>query len=220
MTPKGGNWWGTGHTEGGREVVHGLKLTVDGKELPVQAGETVTGQVICLTKDSTIWKFKARVEVTLSASEVLERTRLEALGDCELGLLYYFMHCFPSSTTAWLAELPDGTLEHGSLTHTDKMAVNKNTRWVAQYEPNFGMGILCYTPRLITGAQSASMIWDKAHYHKYYLQQNRGQAFTAGETLEYSVVVRAVPGETGDWSATKAAVAELKKVYPPADPEK
>ena len=30
LTPKGGKWWGTGHSEGGREVVHSLKLTVDG----------------------------------------------------------------------------------------------------------------------------------------------------------------------------------------------
>jgi len=215
LTPKGDRWWGTGHTEGGKEIVHKLKLLVDDEERPVVCGETVSGKRISLIKDSTIWKFKTHAEVTISDEHVYERTRLEALEDCELGVMYYFMHCFPPTTTTWLAELPDGETESGALTHSDTMQVTKNTRWTAQFDPGFGIGILCYTPKVITGARSASMIWDKERYHKYYLRQNQGQAFKAGEVLDYEVLVKAVPNETGDWSVTKAAAAALKQEFPP-----
>ena len=214
MVPKRGRWWGTGHTEGGREIVDALKLTVDGQERPVAPGETVEGSKITFLKRSTIWKFKATVEVTVTDDHIFERTQLEALEDCEQKLMYYFMHCFVPTTTKWLAQLPDGELESADIDASGKMAVNRDTRWVAQYEPNFGVGILCYTPKVIAGKGSASLIWQRTNYHKFYYRQNLGQAFNAGDKLDFAVVVKVVPGETGDWSATKAAAAALAKAYP------
>ena len=217
MVPKGGRWWGTGHTEGGEEIVHALKLTVDGKEQPVKPGGVVEGSKITLLKDSTIWKLKAHVEVTLTDDHIYERTRLTAVEDCEQKLMYYFMHCFVPSTTAWAAELPEGSFETGALDHNKGFSVNKDTRWVAQYEPNMGLGILCYTPKVIAGPRSCSKIWNQPRYHKYYIQQNLGQALKKGDVLDFDVIVQAVPGETGDWAATKAAVAKLREAYAPVE---
>ncbi|KAA0142394.1 hypothetical protein FYZ48_02560 [Gimesia chilikensis] len=215
LRPKGEQWWGTGHKEGGREVVHKLQLIVDGKEVPItKTGETVKGQRIEFIKHSTIWKFKVRAETTITNSEVFERTQLEALADCELDLLYYFMHCFPPTSTKWMARLPDGTIETGPLSHSKKMAVSQDTSWVAQFNPAEQLSVLCYTPRVITGNKSASMIWDLDRYHKYYLRHNDGQAFKQGEKLDFTVIVKAIPQETGDWKATQKAAAELMKQFP------
>lgn len=214
LTPKGGKWWGTGHKEGGREVVHSLKLTVDGKTIPIKSDITVTGKRIELTKDSTIWKFKAHVEIVLTDEYIYERTRLEALENCETDPLYYFMHIFPPSTTQWMAQLPDGKTEQGPLKHAKNMQVNKHTRWLAQFDPTVQMGYLCYTPKVITGSNSVSMIWDLERYHKYYLRQNAGQKFTKGEKLDYTVLVKAVPNETGDWKATQKAAKQLIEQFP------
>ncbi|MEQ9067697.1 MAG: hypothetical protein RLO18_13275, partial [Gimesia chilikensis] len=215
LRPKGEQWWGTGHKEGGREVVHKLQLIVDGKEVPItKTGETIKGQRIEFIKESTIWKFKVRAETTITNSEVFERTQLEALADCELDLLYYFMHCFPPSSTKWMARLPDGTIETGPLSHSKKMAVSQDTSWVAQFNPAEQLSVLCYTPRVITGNKSASMIWDLDRYHKYYLRHNDGQAFKQGDKLDFTVIVKAIPQETGDWKATQQAAAELMKQYP------
>lgn len=215
LRPKGEQWWGTGHKEGGREVVHKLQLIVDGKEVPItKTGETVKGQRIEFIKESTIWKFKVRAETTITNSEVFERTQLEALADCELDLLYYFMHCFPPSSTKWMARLPDGTIETGPLSHSKKMAVSQDTSWVAQFNPAEQLSVLCYTPRVITGNKSASMIWDLDRYHKYYLRHNDGQAFKQGDKLDFTVIVKAIPQETGDWKATQQAAAELIKQFP------
>ncbi|MFH1303054.1 MAG: hypothetical protein ABIK07_18490 [Planctomycetota bacterium] len=215
LRPKGAQWWGTGHKEGGREVVHRIKLIVDGQEVPItKTGETITGKRIEFIKDSTIWKFKVRSEIILTSTEIFERTEMEALNDCELDLLYYFMHCFPPSTTKWIAQLSDGSIEQGPLSHSNKMAVNKDTTWVAQYDEKDQLGLLCYTPRVIAGNQSASHIWDLDRYHKYYLRHNNGQSFKKGERLDFTVLVKAVPHETGDWNATKKAAAELMKQFP------
>lgn len=217
MQPAGSNWWGTGHTEGGREIVHALKLLVDGKEQPVEVEQTVSGRKLSLVKDSTIWKFKCHAEVEVTDDLIYERTQLEALEDCELKLMYYFMHCFIPSTTRWAAELPDGSFTEGELKSDDDFEVNKDTRWVAQYEPNMHYGLLCYTPAVITGPGSASKIWDLdvTRYHKYYLQENAGQSFRKGDKLDYAVIVAVAPDEQGDWAATKAVVETLKKKYPP-----
>ncbi|QDT87311.1 hypothetical protein [Gimesia chilikensis] len=215
LRPKGEQWWGTGHKEGGREVVHKLQLIVDGKEVPItKTGETIKGQRIEFIKVSTIWKFKVRAETTITNSEVFERTQLEALADCELDLLYYFMHCFPPSSTKWMARFPDGTIETGPLSHSKKMAVSQDTSWVAQFNPAEQLSVLCYTPRVITGNKSASMIWDLDRYHKYYLRHNDGQAFKQGEKLDFTVIVKAIPDESGDWKATQQAAEELMKKFP------
>jgi len=215
LTPKDGMWWGTGHTEGGREVVHSLKLTVDDNERPIMVGETVTGKQLRLVKESTIWKFKTTVEVVLTDDHIFERAQMEALEDCETSVLYYFMHCFPPTTTRWLAGMEDGSLENGDLKAAGNMAVNKDTRWVCQFDPTTGLGILCYTPKVITGPSSASMIWDLDRYHKYYLRQNHGQKFSKGQKLDFTVIVKTVPKESGDWQASKRAIAELLELFPP-----
>lgn len=217
MIPKGGKFWGTGHREGGPEIVHALKLTVDGQEKPVKVGETYAGHTLTLVKKSTIWKFACTATVTVTDDHVYERTVLEALEPTELSTLYYFMHCLQPTSTKWLAELPDGTLDGGPLESKGGFKVNKDTRWVAQYDPTQSLGILCYTPQVITGPGSASLIWDlePTRYHKYYLRQTTNQAFQKGDTLDYSVIVKVVPHETEDFAASKAAAVELAKQYPP-----
>jgi len=217
MVPKGGRWWGTGHKQGGAEIVHSLRLRVDGKEQPVRTGVTVSGEEIALVKESTIWKFGCHAETTLKDDYVVERTRLIAKEDVELGILYYFMHCFPSSTTKWIAGLPDGSAVEGEFASDGDMELNRDARWVAQFEPRMKLGLLCYMPRIVRGAKSMSKMWDKTNYHKYYVQQNRGQTFKKGETLDYTIIVQAVSGETGDWTATKAALEKLRKAYPAED---
>lgn len=214
LTPKGGKWWGTGHTEGGREVVHQLKLTVDGKTTPIAIDETITGKRIELIKTSTIWKFKVRVEIVITDEHIYERTQMQALEDCELDVMYYFMHIFPITTTAWFAEFPDGSTDTGPLKHAGNHQIQKNTRWVAQFNPGKQQAYLCYTPKIIVGNQSASMIWDLDRYHKYYLRQNKGQKFSKGEKLDFTVVVKAVNNENGDWKVTKKAAAQLMLDFP------
>ena len=215
LVPQGGEWWGTGHQEGGREVVHSLKLVVDGKTIPLKMGETVTGQKIQLIKNSTVWKFDAKVEIVLTNDHLYERTQMKAKEDCETSTFYYFMHIFPTTTTAWLAKLTDGTFKQGELSHAGDMKLSQDCSWIAQYDPVNQSSYLCYTPKVIHGTQSASMIWDLERYHKYYLRYTKGEAFEKDKTLDFSVFVKVVPNETGDWMATKKSASDLIRRFPP-----
>ena len=113
--------------------------------------------------------------------------------------------------------MPDGSLAEGILASDGGFQVNKDTRWVAQFEPTMNLGFLCYSPKVISGPGGMSKIWDldARRYHKFYYQANGERSFKRGEKLDYSVIVQMVPQETGDWKATKAAVQALKNVYPP-----
>lgn len=217
MTPKGGKWWGTGHTEGGREIVQDLRLTVDGVERPFETDTEIQAGSINLLKTSMIWKFRVSAEVDMSPEYIVEHTRLEAAEDVDLSVFYMFMHCFPPVTTQWCAELPDGRSVSGPLTSGGGFAVNTDARWVAQFMPDPGLGLLCYTPGIIHGQKSMSKIWDLERYHKYYLQRCMGEVFPAGACLDYTVVVKIVPGENGDWTATRKAAASLTECFPYQD---
>lgn len=216
LIPKGGKWIGTGHTEGGREIVHALRLLVDGQETPVTAGATVRGHCIELVKESTIHKFAARTTITVTDDHVVERQQLEAIEDIDLKLMYLFMHCWQPTSTRWLAELPDGAGIHGDLDNQGN-EVLKDTRWCAQHQPDPGIAILTYTPKVASGEGSHTMIWDLARYHKLYTRRvgGAGESFAKGDTLDYTMIVRGVPGETGDWEATRRAAQALKREFPP-----
>lgn len=206
---EGGNWIGTGHTEGGREIVHSVTLTVDGHPRPLVMGETVTGERLELVKHSTIHAFDARATITVTPREVIQRQEMTAREDVTLRLLYLFMHCWVPTTTHWLAQLPDGEIIRGEFDN-EGFEVRRDTGWVAQHEPHMGLSILQYTPRVASGTGSYTQIWDIPRYHKHYTQRCRGEAFAQGDKLDYTMIVQIVEGETGDWEATQAAARELR----------
>lgn len=215
LVPTGGKWIGTGHTEGGREIVHSVKLLVDDVETPIAVGSTVQGHRVTLVKDSTIHKFRAKATITVTDDEVIERQQLEASEDMSLELMYLFMHCWADSTKRWIAGLPNGETIEGEFDGQGN-SVLKDVQWVAEYEPTMGLGIVAYTPTVITGPGSYCMIWEvPGRYNKMYFRRTSGgESFPTGTALDYTVVVRGVPGETGDWAATKAAAMDLAARFP------
>jgi len=133
--------------------------------------------------------------------------------------MYLFMHCWSHTTTKWFAELPDGQTTQGELVEKG-FQINQDTRWIAEFEPNWSMGIIGYTPKVATGPGSATKIWVVPdRYHKHYTQRiaGAGEQFKAGDRLDYEMIVRGVRDETGDWTKTQAAAAALKEKYPPRE---
>lgn len=220
LVPEGGNFIGTGHTEGGREIVHNLTLRVDGEDHPIQMGETVTGEVIELVKESTIHNFRARTVVTVTDDEVIEHQDLIATEKMNLKLMYLFMHCWVNSTTSWIAETPDGEIIEGEFQSDGGFAIQRDTCWVAEYEPEMGIAILGYTPRVAHGPGSGTRLWDHSRYHKHYtrLIGASSEEIAAGRTMSYTMIVTGVADEDGSWKTTWAAANRLKAQWPPANP--
>ncbi|MFW5867982.1 MAG: hypothetical protein ACOCX2_09215 [Armatimonadota bacterium] len=223
LVPKGGRWIGTGHTEGGREVVHSLSFSADGEQRPVEVGASLEGEQFELFKASTIHRFDAEHTVTVRGDEIVERALLTATEDHELNLMYLFMHCIEPGSTAWMAELPDGTFEEGVLDSDDEAAsafeLRKPARWVAQHFPEQDLSVLLYLTRIPTPDDTLVQIWDLPRYHKFYVTHNRGLAVSEGDEIDHTLVFTVVEGETGDWSATKARAEQLEEAYPPEDAE-
>ncbi len=220
LVPEGGEWIGTGHTEGGQEIVHSLQFSVDGEDQSVAPGETLTGDEFELFKKSTIHKFDAEHTVTVKDSEIVERALLKATEAHDLKLMYLFMHCIEPATTKWLAQLPDGTIEEGVLDSDgeadQRFELNKPARWVAQWFPEQKLSVLLYLTRVPTGNGASIKIWDLERYHKFYVTHNTGLSLDEGDELDHTLVFTVVE-EPGDWEATKARAAELRDAYPPVD---
>ena len=215
---EGGNWIGTGHTEGGREIVHGLRLTVDGEERPVAVDETIEGGEIELLKRSMIHKFDAEHVISIDGSEIVQRARLIATEDHRVRLMYLFMNCIEPATTRWIAELPDGTFEEGEFASDTGMKLSKDARWVAQWFPEEQLSVLQYLTSIPVPETSRILLWDQPRYHKFYVQHHRESLeFARGDVIDHTLVFTVVEGETGDWSATKAAAERLKLKYPAID---
>ena len=217
LVPAGSNWIGTGHTEGGREVVHSLKFTADGAERPVEVGSTLTADEFELFKVSTIGPFAAEHTITVKPSEIVEHALLKATEPVDLKLIYLFMHCIEPATTTWIAELPDGSFEEGTFESDKDMELMKDARWTAQWFPEQQISVLLYLTKLPDPDNSSTRMWDQPRYHKYYMMQNAGLSVAEGEEIDHTLVFTVVDDETGDWAATKARAEELKAQYPPVD---
>lgn len=217
LIPQGGEWIGTGHTEGGREVVHELKMTVDGESRPLEVGASIEGERFELVKRSTIHTLDATHTITVLGDEIVERAQLRATEPQSLKLLYLFMHCIEPTTTRWVAELPSGEITEDTFESDGDMELSRNARWVAEWFPEQRLSVLLYLRRLPTEETSAILLWDHERYHKFYVQHNRGLELAAGDELDFTLVLTVVPNETGDWSATRARAEELKAKYPPVD---
>ncbi|MFO8078925.1 MAG: hypothetical protein R6V07_01345, partial [Armatimonadota bacterium] len=216
---EGGRWIGTGHSEGGREIVHSLRFTADGDDRPVEVGATLEGDQFELFKESTIHKFKAEHTITISDSEIVQRALLTATEAHSLSRMYLFMHCIEPATTAWIAELPDGSLTEGAFDADGGFELEQPARWAAQWFPEQQLSVLLYLTRIPQAEGTMLRMWDQERYHKFYVQHNDGTSIAGDEVLDFTLVFTVVEGETGDWSATKAAADTLKAKYPPADAE-
>jgi hypothetical protein len=214
---EGGRWIGTGHSEGGREIVHSLRFTADGEERAVETGATIEGDEFELFKESTIHTFDAEHTITVSGSEIVQHALLKASEAHDLSRMYLFMHCIEPATTAWIAELPDGSLTEGTFDCDGGFELERPARWTAQWFPEEQLSVLLYLTRIPEAKGAMLRMWDQERYHKFYVQHNDGTSISEDEVLDFTLVFTVVEGETGDWSATKAAVETLKAKYPPVD---
>ncbi|MGD9497750.1 MAG: hypothetical protein AB7Y46_15720, partial [Armatimonadota bacterium] len=218
LVPVDGQFIGTGHTEGGREIVHSLRLTVDGEERPVEVGITIQADEVEVVKRSTIHKFDATHTVTVLGDEIVQRAQLTATQAHQLRLMYLFMHCIEPGTTRWIALTPEGELVEGEFNSDTSFELSRKARWVAQWFPEQELAVLLYATRIPQPDTAAVRLWDQPHYHKFDFQTNTAPwAFAPGDELDFTLVLRVVPGESGDWSAVQAAAADLMERYPPVE---
>jgi hypothetical protein len=204
---QGDPWIGTGH---GGEIVHDVTCTVDGRARPLSAEEDIVGERIVVEKVHKLYKFDGRATLVLTPDGWEERQELRAREDvADLHNLYFFMHPWVTSTETWLAGYDDGSEESGEFGENRSISLHRNyeyqPQWFALHDPARKHGVLQFTPRRIPGS---SLVQVRPNYHKHYtVLPVRGRVFKAGDVIAHSMSVKVLEDETGDWSATRRAVA-------------
>ena len=213
-TCKGDPWIGTAH---GGEIVHAVTCIVDGKKRTLTTDGEIRGKRIVIEKLHTLYKFKGRATLILTPDGIEERQELEAMEEfSDLHYLYFFMHPWVSSTRTWLASYPGGSEEFSEFGENRSLVLSRadnddaakyQPRWFAQDAPELEIGILQYAPKPIPGS---TLIQVRDNYHKHYtVLPVRHRSFKKGDTLDYSIRVKVIPEDTGDWIATRKAVARM-----------
>ncbi len=189
---------GTGHREGGVEVVTNLTLSVDGKAVPVVPGASYAGDKLVLTKRSLLDRLGAEAVLSVDAKGVGESLRITALGPQTIDGIYVFMHPFTTATREWSAG--KGTNSYsGELLSNNDWELRKEVDWVALYSPSDTLGAVVSYPEAYEAAGLKNGIWDLTRYHKLYLQPFAKRTFTPGETHAWSMHMRCFRVSPDKW---------------------
>jgi hypothetical protein len=208
---EGGKWIGTGHNDGGIELVQDVTLTVDGQPRELTDKASYQGHRAELHKHSMIGPLRLEATYIVTDDAVLERHRYEATTDVMIGTLYAFMHPWLPRTTEWMAELGDGSIIDGKFDNSGDFKLKQDPKWTALYDPENHRAMLAWYPTPLVGQGIKTGYWDKAVYHKLYNQIYSHAAVSAGTKFEAEVIIRGVESDAAGWKdAAKARAADTK----------
>lgn len=209
-----GKFVGSGHTEGGREQVQSVSLTVDGKPVNYSGGGTVKGDVVELTKESNLVGTHLKSVLRLKNGVLECEHDLKVNDEIMLDQIYAFMFQWTTQTTQWMARNTKDVLREGDFSSADKKwELLDNVQWTSIYNPVHQVAALTIFP---DGSQQGENIrhgyWNvHASYHKQYYQPVSKRALPKDSTYHWQAKLVLVPAEEGRW---KEAVQDAVKAQP------
>lgn len=219
FSPVGGRWIGTGHTEGGVEHVQSVSLTVDGKACPLVDRAHLRGARAEVNKRSMLGPIRLHASYTVTEECIIERHEYEFTEDVAVGVMYAFMHCWPPSTTEWIAETASGETLDGTFDDAGDFEFGDDARWTAIYDPGKRLAALTWHPQPLPGQGHKTAFWDKTVYHKQYSQIFHQSHVAKGTRLDVAVVIRPIEADAGAWkSAARAAAADTAARFSRGEP--
>jgi hypothetical protein len=225
-----GKYVGAGHGEGGFEKVLNMTLTVDGKPITPVPGKTYGGKQIILSKVSMLDKLRFQTEISVTPDGIIERKRFVATAKQPMHLMYIYLLCWNKTTTDWTAESADGKSCSGEFGEEFKgrsrWHLQKDIKWVANYDAKAGKGMLMYYPAPIAGQGRKSAFWEvKNAYNKYYLMLKTPKIFPQGyESPLYTLVLKGFKADKQNFKndvqkaikkASKIKLEPMKKINIP-----
>lgn len=217
LCPASGKFIGAGHTEGGREKVLSIKLTIDGVEKTPGLDMVYSGDNIVFEDVSMLDNLKVFKTITITPSGIRIDKNFEATEEQKIFSLYIFQYCFSENTREWMIGRPDGTTAEGIFKSDDgwHLRSEKELLWFALYHPDSKKGMfgyfISYYPK-----QGQYMFWDKKVYHKFYYWAALPPVIAKGEKSgKYSMFLRGINAEPDVWKSDAGKIAdELKAQYP------
>ncbi|MBL9143874.1 MAG: hypothetical protein JNM99_09350 [Verrucomicrobiaceae bacterium] len=208
MSEEGKKWIGTGHNEGGIEIVEKVTLTVDGKPADLADKATYKCSRAVVEKQSMLGPIKLAATYVVTDDALLERHRYEFTTEITIGTLYAFMHPFLPRTTEWIAQMPDGKMKEGKFDNRGDFKLRDDPKWTAIFDPAAKRATLVWYPQPLQGMGIKTGYWDKTVYHKLYNQLYSHTPVPKGTKVEAQVVVRSVSADEPTWKEKAKALAE------------
>ncbi len=201
--PAIGGWVGTGHTQGGVEVIEEVTLTVDGEDVPLEDGAAYACERAVLHKVSMLDKVRLEAEYVFENETITERVTLTATEDVTVTTVYPFMHCVTADTTEWLAITWDNQEMRGEFSGSKKLDLHEQLQWTAANLPDHETVFLL---RHLTRPEDTNVLtgyWDQDRYHKLYVSMPPdGEVWEQGRSLEAHVVVTCFHASPDVWRQT------------------
>lgn len=197
-----GEWIGTAHHEAGVEQVEKVTLTVDGREGNPYEGGSFTGEVIELTKQSTLANaLTLKTTFRLDHGKLITRQEVEVFQDLDLKMLYAFMYPWLEETTFWMAKLPGGDVIEGDFSDESRWELRKDAEWTAIYHPQAQIvAWVGYAEGSREGAGVRHGFWNvEKRYHKQYYQPLGKTTLRKGQRFDWKSEVRFLPASETQW---------------------
>lgn len=217
---------GTGH---GGEVVESFTLTLDGREVPLQQGDTALFKLedtheareVVLSRRSLIGPLRTEVRFVFAAGaeHYTVTKRFEVMEDITperfAGYAYTFMQMMPEDFTEWMTFRPDGTGLSGhnapgknSQPRDPAAEINTPFQALACYAPEWGVGIVYAYPREYEGENH--LLHRGGQDNKFRARLFRDSGYEKGEKLEFTMKVFPFESSPEGW-AEKARLLSAAK---------
>ena len=195
------SWYGSGHTEGGREQVESFQLRVDGKETALPAaGSVIVCRKLETVKESRLGSLKLRSRVGIEPREIREEHDLTAEAEVKIDRLYGFLHCWNVKTTDWMYQGRDGRIEQGKFVSDGNFKLMGDIAWAAGYLPEAQTVIFTsFPPDLPPGEGRRHCFWDIVNYHKQYYQAMERKRLKKGDRFHYRMTTRLLAAAPEQW---------------------
>ena len=237
LCPASGKYIGAGHTEGGSENVLTVKVLCDGKDVVPAANAVVKGSRVVVEKLTMFDKLLFRVVLELTPEGLVESKRFVATAEQKVHLFYAHIYCFNKDFTDYYAFTAQDKVISGKFelprdnpkARKNAWKINKEVKYVAEYDAAKNVGVVLYYPTVIKGAMRNATIWECPWaYMKYYMMTALPKVIAANwESPTYAVAVRGFTADSLEQfpaaakaEAAKAAEIKFPVLEKPVMPEK
>ena len=224
----GGNKFvGSGHTEGGQEIVQEVTILADGQSISLNQGGMVNANTFEIIKHSIFYKIvpgepldeilHLTTTLTIANDTIHETHNVTISKNRTISKVYAFMYAWAPTTTDWIAKTHGGLELEGFLENSNSWKMKTDIRWSAIYEPDSRVAILTSFPDTLEhrGKGIKHAYWDLSAYHKQYFQPLAVTTWQASSNYSYEITLKfiSIP-ENSDWKEIVRADA------PPVTPVK
>lgn len=194
----GNTYIGTGHHEGGKELIKNIALRIDDKAVEIETGKVYTGNKLVLTKESMIDKLAVSVVITLTPNGITEHLAIIPTAEQPIVNMYAFMYPFSQENTKWIAS-NDKNVFSGKLLNSKGWKLLKNIKWLALYNPKDQLATIVSYPEVYRAKGIKNGIWDLPRYHKFYFQPFLNEKLPKGEKYSWTINLKCIEAVPDKW---------------------